>query len=488
LYGTGQSTAFIENVIDEGYRTRYEVLMDSFHDTFTSWNDKAIFYYERGNEDTDNITRILHSDLDDAGQSVTQKVTGTETESTFLSSVIANSFIPAETVQGNIEQSTTAIVRLWTRKPRVLLVPETANPESSDALTARILHALDEIRIHPELRRYWYHGETLADQSIRELDTAYFIEISQPDKSEARLLLALSKTDEHNSVEVTLSDGTVVQLQATPGGSYYILNHSGTPEAVAAYDGNGDSIPDREQISVASLPTPSRVGTITLESMANGEFVNTQFVASDASLRKHNLESTAQSVVYDQGLEGAEFLVTTLRQPQVREANINLYIPEEYLNMNFYLGFGQNDFSEHSLQKLSDSRGHIALNVIDGGRGDADGMQNGEIALLGIFAPPPGSPDVEAPSADPVVCYPNPFNPSRNNVRIQFNELGGEKNIRIYDLGGRLVTTLRSSSAETEVQWDGFNGAGQQVASGTYFVVVENPEMQRIVEKISLIR
>ena len=487
-FGSDRSNEFIEDVIDEGYRTRYEVLIDSFHETFTSWNDKAIFYYERGSEDADNITRILHSGLGETGQSVTQKVTSSDTESAFLTSVVANSFIPAETVQGNIEQSTTAIVRLWTRKPRVLLVPEAANPESSDALTARILSALDEIRIHPELRQFWYHGETLSEQSIQELDTAFFIEISQPDETAARLLLVLSKSDENNMVDITLSDGEVVQLQAAPGGSYYILDQSGNIETVAAYDGNGDAVPDREQLSVASLPTPSRVGTLTLESMASGEFVNTQFVASEASLRKHNLESTAKNVVYAQGLEGAEFLVTTLRQPQLREAKINLFIPEEYLNMNFYLGFGQNDFTEHSLQKLSDSRGHLALTVTDGGRGDVDGVQNGEIALLGIFAPPGGSPDVEVPSADPVVCYPNPFNPSRSNVRIRFNELAGEKNIRIYDLGGRLVTTLHSSSAVSEVQWDGFNGVGQQVASGTYFVVVENPEMQRIVEKISLIR
>jgi hypothetical protein len=370
----------------------------------------------------------------------------------------------------------------------VLLVPETGNPESSDAMTGRILNALDEIRIHPELRQYWYHGETHSEQSIQELDTGFFIEIIHPNEPTARLLIVLSKTNENSILDMTVTSGSEVQLQATPGGSYYILDQSGNIEAVAAYDGNADSIPDREQLSVASVPTPSRVGTLTLESMASGEFVNTQFISSEASLRKHNLESTAQSIVYDQGLEEAEFLVTTLRQPRVREANINLFIPEKYLQKNFYLGFGQNDFTEHSMQKLADTRGQIALNVTDGGRGDADGLQNGEIAILGIFAPPPGSPEVEVPSADPVVCYPNPFNPSRNNVRIRFNELNGEKNIRIYDLGGRLVTTLRSSSAETEVQWDGFNGAGQQVASGTYFVVVENPEMQRIVEKISLIR
>ena len=66
--------------------------------------------------------------------------------------------------------------------------------------------------------------------------------------------------------------------------------------------------------------------------------------------------------------------------------------------------------------------------------------------------------------------YPNPFNPS---TTIKFAvPRTGHASLDVYDLAGRHVRTLISgelAANEYTVIWDGKNGAGRQVASGTYY-------------------
>ncbi len=70
--------------------------------------------------------------------------------------------------------------------------------------------------------------------------------------------------------------------------------------------------------------------------------------------------------------------------------------------------------------------------------------------------------------------YPNPFNPS---TRIEYTlAQPAEVNVRVFDLAGRLVTTLeaRTRPAGTfALTWDGRNAAGTAVASGTYLYRLE---------------
>ncbi|HSG27278.1 MAG TPA: T9SS type A sorting domain-containing protein, partial [Candidatus Krumholzibacterium sp.] len=84
--------------------------------------------------------------------------------------------------------------------------------------------------------------------------------------------------------------------------------------------------------------------------------------------------------------------------------------------------------------------------------------------------------------------YPNPFNPS-TTVRFALKARGHVK-IRVYDVAGRLVTTLvdevRDAGYYDEI-WAGRNDRGSRVASGVYFLRMESGEFEST-KKIVLLR
>ena len=63
---------------------------------------------------------------------------------------------------------------------------------------------------------------------------------------------------------------------------------------------------------------------------------------------------------------------------------------------------------------------------------------------------------------------PNPFNPT-TTISYELS-VASEVSLRIYDIAGRVVRTLRSGSTEEpgthRVVWDGRDGAGRTLASG----------------------
>jgi hypothetical protein len=66
---------------------------------------------------------------------------------------------------------------------------------------------------------------------------------------------------------------------------------------------------------------------------------------------------------------------------------------------------------------------------------------------------------------------PNPFNPV-TTVRYQVPNGGGDVTIEVFDVGGRLVTTLVDGfrpAGRHEVSWSGMDADGESVASGVYF-------------------
>ena len=90
---------------------------------------------------------------------------------------------------------------------------------------------------------------------------------------------------------------------------------------------------------------------------------------------------------------------------------------------------------------------------------------------------------------DGVIVYPNPFKPSKEHVRIiKFDHLTSRATIRIYDIAGELVKKIEEKDGDGLADWDGKNGRGKDVASGVYIYHITNPEGQKCVGKIGIIR
>lgn len=86
------------------------------------------------------------------------------------------------------------------------------------------------------------------------------------------------------------------------------------------------------------------------------------------------------------------------------------------------------------------------------------------------------------------VAWPNPFNPS---TIIPFElKQPGQTRISVYDVMGRLVTTLVDQTmpaGQHRVEWDGRSSAGVPVASGNYIVQLETDGVSAS-RKITLVK
>ncbi len=74
--------------------------------------------------------------------------------------------------------------------------------------------------------------------------------------------------------------------------------------------------------------------------------------------------------------------------------------------------------------------------------------------------------------------YPNPFNPT-TTITFELPLEGTEQQdvaLHVYDIRGRVVTTLIDSPCEAgrhQIVWDGSNDQGERVPSGVYFSVLK---------------
>ncbi len=76
--------------------------------------------------------------------------------------------------------------------------------------------------------------------------------------------------------------------------------------------------------------------------------------------------------------------------------------------------------------------------------------------------------------------YPNPFNPS-TNLRVTLQN-PAQLLVRVYDINGRLVTTLNNGmqgAGTFTLTWNGLDESGQAVAAGLYFARIETSHATR---------
>jgi len=116
----------------------------------------------------------------------------------------------------------------------------------------------------------------------------------------------------------------------------------------------------------------------------------------------------------------------------------------------------------------------ILFDSVPPGSHTVDLTIRGIIAGGGVFeAPVTVTVEKKAPGGH---ASPNPFNPY---TTISFETRApGKVRLRIFDVSGRLVTTLADRAMGAglqEVRWDGTTRMGSRVSSGVYFYVLETP-------------
>ncbi len=87
--------------------------------------------------------------------------------------------------------------------------------------------------------------------------------------------------------------------------------------------------------------------------------------------------------------------------------------------------------------------------------------------------------------------YPNPFRPGSGGPydadKITFANLPDIEDIRIYNLAGELVNTLRGEPAGGELRWEPVNRRGRRLASGVYIYYITSGEGKTKTGKFSVI-
>ncbi|HEX5132440.1 MAG TPA: FlgD immunoglobulin-like domain containing protein [Candidatus Krumholzibacteria bacterium] len=100
--------------------------------------------------------------------------------------------------------------------------------------------------------------------------------------------------------------------------------------------------------------------------------------------------------------------------------------------------------------------------------------------------PGPERPPVYVTDLLPV--SPNPFNP---DTRIRFTLAGpDEVTLRIYDVHGRLVTTVVEgvqAQGLHEIPWDGSDASGRALPSGVYFAAL-SADRRVFTQKLVILR
>jgi outer membrane protein assembly factor BamB len=100
----------------------------------------------------------------------------------------------------------------------------------------------------------------------------------------------------------------------------------------------------------------------------------------------------------------------------------------------------------------------------------------------------PDAPSLSRNGRIEISNYPNPFNPA---TVISFTlPLAAKVDLRVYDVGGRLVSVLADGTmtgGTHEVAWNGKDSRGRQLASGIYFYRLRSGETE-ITRKMILLR
>lgn len=148
-------------------------------------------------------------------------------------------------------------------------------------------------------------------------------------------------------------------------------------------------------------------------------------------------------------------------------------IPDERIvpSGRFFLGLLITP-NHHGIGVDTSTNGHSFITT--GGAWGA--YADGEIMIRAIVVPGADNDDNVAPALKLAASnYPNPFNPT---TTISYSvPTNGMTSVKIFNLKGQLINTLVNgdkTAGDHTVVWKGIDASGNSVASGLYFMRVEN--------------
>jgi len=133
-------------------------------------------------------------------------------------------------------------------------------------------------------------------------------------------------------------------------------------------------------------------------------------------------------------------------------------------------GYDVGDSIELRLYSLSEGRELYVQSALEGSQYGVTPITSGTGVVL--------SSDAVPMAYDLMQNYPNPFNPS-TSIGFTLPE-ASHVSLNIYDMTGRLVTTLVEGSLDEGVHminWDGMDSAGELVSAGVYIYALESSDM-----------
>ena len=133
-------------------------------------------------------------------------------------------------------------------------------------------------------------------------------------------------------------------------------------------------------------------------------------------------------------------------------------------------GYSVGDAIDLRLYSISEGRELYVQADLDGLGYGVNPVTSGTAVVL--------TSDAEPVAYDLMQNYPNPFNPS-TSIGFTLPEAGNVK-VSVYDMAGRLVSTLVDANMDEGVHvvdWDGTDSSGAMVSAGVYIYALESSDM-----------
>jgi hypothetical protein len=195
---------------------------------------------------------------------------------------------------------------------------------------------------------------------------------------------------------------------------------------------------------------------------------------------------TAQDITSTNLQENAAQYIRLISDDPVLATLTNDDGPDSYLELNVIVTYGDSSWTVWSGSPLNvNPAGASNVYFVVVSQNDA----GSDFDYTLSFADGELSTDPELPKQFSVSnAYPNPFNP-QTHFQIEL-DISENVSAFIYDVNGRLVKTLfnnQLNAGQHTLIWDGLDGNGNPVASGTYFVRLKGVQQENW-QKVTLLK